>query len=124
TTYPDEALAKKARTVQAAVGRAPTAGRKEIVDKLLALAEKSGDVELGRQTFEKNCMVCHTLETKGGKVGPDLTGIGARPKADNLIDIMDPNRSVEGTFREWTAKTTDGEILSGRLLTETATTVE
>ena len=54
--------------------------------------------------FEKNCMVCHTIEGKGGKVGPDLTGIGARPKVDNLIQILDPNRSVEGTYKQWTAK--------------------
>ena len=71
---------------------------------------------LGKQVFEKNCMVCHTLEGTGGKVGPELTGVGARPKADILMQVLDPNRSVEGTFREWTAKTNDGEFVSGRLM--------
>ena len=124
TTYPDDKIAKKAKTVQKTVGRAPTAGRKEIVDRLIGLADKPGDVALGKQVFEKNCMVCHTLEGQGGKVGPELTGVGARPKADILMQVLDPNRSVEGTFREWTAATNDGEFVSGRLMTETATTVE
>jgi putative membrane-bound dehydrogenase-like protein len=124
TTYPDEKLAKKARTVQAAVGRAPTAERKDIVAKLIHLADEKGDVEAGKLVFEKNCMVCHTLEGRGGKVGPELTGVGARPKSDILLQVLDPNRAVEGTFREWTAQTNDGDFVSGRLLTETATTIE
>jgi putative membrane-bound dehydrogenase-like protein len=124
TTYPDERLAAKARVVQKAVGRPPTADRREVVEKFIHLADEKGDIEAGKQVFEKNCRVCHTLDGAGGKVGPELTGVGARPKSDILMQILDPNRSVEGTFREWTATTKDGEFVSGRLMTETATTVE
>jgi putative membrane-bound dehydrogenase-like protein len=124
TTYPDERIARKARMVQKSVGRAPSEGRKEIVARLIGLADKPGDVTLGKEVFTKNCMVCHTLDGQGGKVGPELTGVGARPKSDILMQILDPNRSVEGTYREWTAKTNDGDFVSGRLMTETTTTVE
>ena len=110
--------------VQKSVGRAPSEGRKEIVARLIGLADKPGDVTLGKEVFTKNCMVCHTLDGQGGKVGPELTGVGARPKSDILMQILDPNRSVEGTYREWTAKTNDGDFVSGRLMTETTTTVE
>ena len=123
-TYPDPRLARKAKALQQASGRAPTASRKEVVDKFIHLADEPGDAKLGQTVFEKNCMVCHTLEGRGGKVGPELTGIGARAKSENLMQILDPNRSVEGTFREWTATTKDGEFISGRLMTETATTIE
>src|SRR5438309_1307008 len=123
-TYPDPRLAKKAKALQQASGRAPTASRKEIVDKFIHLADEEGDANAGKLVFEKNCMVCHTLEGRGGKVGPELTGLGARAKSENLMQILDPNRSVEGTFREWTATTKDGEFVSGRLLTETAVSVE
>ncbi len=120
---PDASISRKARALQRSSGRAPTADRKELVDKLLPLADKKGDAEKGKLVFEKNCMVCHALEGRGGQVGPDLTGIGAKPKADNLIDIIDPNRSVEGTYRAWNVKTRD-EVLSGRLLSESQTSIE
>ena len=125
TSYPDERIARKARTVQKAVGRAvPTADRKAIVEKFIGLADKPGDLAMGKEVFTKNCIVCHTLEGQGGKVGPELTGVGARPKADILMQILDPNRSVEGTFREWSATSNDGDLVSGRLMTESTTTVE
>ena len=87
-------------------------------------ADKPGDLAMGKEVFTKNCIVCHTLEGQGGKVGPELTGVGARPKADILMQILDPNRSVEGTFREWSATSNDGDLVSGRLMTESTTTVE
>jgi putative heme-binding domain-containing protein len=36
---------------------------------------------------------------------------------------MDPNRSVEGTYRQWIARTKD-DVISGRLLSESNTSVE
>jgi putative membrane-bound dehydrogenase-like protein len=123
TTNPDADLANKARVLQRATGRAPTADRKVIVDKFLPIAEKTGDAERGKAVFEKNCAICHTIEGKGGQIGPDLTGMGARARAENLIDIVDPNRSVEGTYKQWIVKTKD-DVISGRMLTETQTSIE
>jgi putative membrane-bound dehydrogenase-like protein len=121
---PDRELAQNARALQRSTGRAPTADRKELVDRMMPLAQRpGGDAQRGRQVFEKNCMVCHTIEGHGGQVGPDLTGMGARPKSENLIDILDPNRSVEGTYRQWTIKTKD-EVISGRLFAESQTSIE
>jgi putative heme-binding domain-containing protein len=57
-------------------------------------------------------------------VGPELTGIAARDRTEILIDILDPNRSVEANYRLWNVATRDGETYSGRLETETQTTVE
>jgi putative heme-binding domain-containing protein len=57
-------------------------------------------------------------------VGPDLTGMGARPKAELLMEIIDPNRSVEANYRLWTVVRRDGESVSGRLDAETATSVD
>jgi putative membrane-bound dehydrogenase-like protein len=123
TTHPDGAIATQAKSLQKSSGQAVSADRKAIVDKLAPLAEKAGNPANGRVVFEKNCMVCHAMDGKGGKVGPELTGVGARPKGDVLIDVMDPNRSVEGTFRQWIART-DDDVISGRLLSESQTSVE
>jgi hypothetical protein len=123
TGHPNPQLASQAKTLEKSAGRTVSPDRKAIVDKFLPLASKTGDPEKGRLVFEKNCMVCHTLEGKGGKVGPELTGVGAKPRGDILIDVLDPNRSVEGTFRQWTARTED-DVIAGKLATESKTSVE
>ncbi|HKQ39436.1 MAG TPA: PVC-type heme-binding CxxCH protein [Verrucomicrobiae bacterium] len=101
-----------------------SADREEIVKKLLPLAKEKGDLARGKEVFAANCVVCHTLNGAGGKVGPDLTGISARDRSDILMEILDPNRSVEANYRLWSATTKDGQTFSGRLETETQTTVE
>ncbi|MEY2428967.1 MAG: uncharacterized protein QOJ40_1852, partial [Verrucomicrobiota bacterium] len=96
----------------------------EIVKKLLPLAKESGNPARGKEVFTAVCAVCHTFKGQGGKVGPDLTGIAARDRSEILIDILDPNRSVEANYRLWNVATRDGETFAGRLETETQTTVE
>jgi putative heme-binding domain-containing protein len=124
TRSDDAQLAELAKKLEKSTGRAPTADRKQIVEKLMPLAAKPGDVTRGRVVFEQNCMVCHTVQGKGGQVGPDLTGIGHKPKSENLIDILDPNRSVEGTYRAWNVVMKDGNTFYGRLAKESRTSVE
>jgi putative heme-binding domain-containing protein len=121
--YKDPAIAQRAAELQKSAGRAVNPDKKKLLDALLPVADKSGDPIKGKEVFVKNCQVCHTIEGEGGKVGPDLTGIGARPKGDLLIEIIDPNRSVEGTYRMWIAETRD-DAITGRLLAETQTSIE
>jgi putative heme-binding domain-containing protein len=99
-------------------------GREQIVLKLLPLAREKGDPVRGKEVFKEGCAVCHTFHGEGKNVGPDLTGISARDRADILMEIIDPNRSVESNYRAWTAVTKDGEEYSGRLESETQTAVE
>ena len=121
---PDDAIAKKAADLQKKTGHAPSADRKEIVDKFLPLADKKGDPAKGKLTFEQNCIICHTLEGRGGQVGPVLTGVGARPKADLIGKILDPNRSIEGTYRQWIVKTKNGDVVAGRIFAENKASIQ
>ena len=57
-----------------ATGKAD-ANLESIIQKLIPQTRDKGDVQLGRQSFEKNCQVCHLLNGIGAHVGPDLTGI-------------------------------------------------
>ena len=104
-------------------GRAPKPDKAKLVEALIPQVEKGGDPAKGKVLFANNCAVCHTLGAEGGKVGPDLTGIGARAKADLVVEIVDPNRSVEGTYRQWTVELED-ETLYGRMLSESRTSIE
>lgn len=120
---PNAMISRRADRLSTA-GPVTSADREEIVKKLLPLAKEKGDLGRGKEVFTVTCAVCHTYNGQGGKVGPDLTGIGARDRSDILMEILDPNRSVEANFRLWTATTKDGETFSGRLDSETQTSVE
>ena len=98
--------------------------REEIVNQLLPLAQVKGDRKRGQEVFKTNCAVCHLFNGKGGTVGPDLTGVGSRDRSDILLEILDPNRSVEANYRMWTVETKDGLSYAGRLEAETQTTIE
>ena len=101
-----------------------SADRKRVLSTMLPYLNTKPDVAIGKKLFEKTCMICHKIGGNGGPVGPNLTGIGARAAKDILAEIVDPNRSLESNFRLWKVETKDGEDLSGRLDTETRTSIE
>lgn len=120
---PDRSLADRARELAEKTAKL-SADREAVVKQFLPAAKKEGDLKRGKELFTQNCGVCHLFYGTGGKVGPDLSGIGVRAKDEILAEILDPNRSVEANYVLWTAETKSGETISGRLDTETQTSVE
>jgi len=120
---PDKEIAARAADLDK-LATASSADMEAIIKRLLPVAQKKGDVARGKEIFTATCAVCHTFNGEGAKIGPDLTGIGARAKQDFLVDIIDPNRSVEANYRLWNVTTKDGETYSGRLDSETQTSVD
>lgn len=98
--------------------------RQQILDRFLPLSQEKGDAARGKEVFMASCAVCHAIGGEGGKIGPELTGIGARDRAEILQEILDPNRSVEDNYRLWTVTTNDDAVFAGRMEAETQTTVE
>ncbi|MBI3824003.1 MAG: c-type cytochrome, partial [Planctomycetes bacterium] len=122
--HPDKGIADRAKVILAKGGGLPNADRQKVVDELLPLIKKTGDVELGRAAFKKHCALCHTHSGEGAKIGPDLSGVAAHTKEHLLIDILDPSRSVEGNFRLYLVETKQGKVVTGMLASETKTTIE
>ncbi len=122
--HPDREISRRAREFEGRGGNQTTAEMEKIILRLMPVAARTGDPKVGQQVFEKNCQVCHAIAGTGGRIGPDLTGIGVRPKSEILNEILDPNRSVEANYRLWTATTRSGDNFSGRLDGETETSVE
>jgi len=122
--HPDKAIAERATKLLASGGRLPNPDRQKVVDNLMPLSKKHGDKDKGRAVFEKNCSKCHKHGDLGNVVGPDLTGVAVRDRGDILIDILDPNRSVEGNYRQYKIETKKGTYLTGILTSETKTAVE
>ena len=70
-------------------------------------------LETGAAHFKKVCANCHRLGNEGGKVGPQLDGIGQRGLDRLLEDILDPNRNIDAAFRATTVSTTKGQVITG-----------
>jgi putative heme-binding domain-containing protein len=88
------------------------------LDKLIATRRATFDpakasAVRGADVYARNCAVCHTIEGKGGMVGPQLDGIGGRGPDRLLEDILDPNRNVDRAFRMTVVTLKNGSVVSG-----------
>jgi putative heme-binding domain-containing protein len=73
-----------------------------------------GNVEHGQQLFTTNCVGCHRVAGKGGRLGPDLTRIGtARSRAALVREIRAPAEVVPPGFEAVTVVTKDGQKIRG-----------
>lgn len=83
-----------------------------------------GDARRGRGVFfgaHGACASCHTIQSNGGKVGPDLSKIGAiRTGRDLLESIVFPSASFVRSYEPFVVTTTEGSVYSGYLSRETS----
>jgi putative membrane-bound dehydrogenase-like protein len=122
--HPDKGISKRTKKLLARGGDLPNPDRQKVIDRLLPLVKKTGNVGKGKEVFKNQCAKCHTHSGEGANIGPDLTGMAAHPKEELLIHIFDPSRSVEGNFRLYTVTMLDGRVFTGMLASETRTTLE
>ncbi len=81
----------------------------------------NGDAQRGREIFEKNeaalCARCHKVDGSGTLVGPDLSTIGTKYGArEMLYHIQNPSGAINYNFAAQTFLLGDGRILSGLVL--------
>ena len=122
--HPDLKIRARARKLLAQGGGLPNADRQKVINELSPLVLRKGDADKGKIVFQQQCAKCHAHGGEGGKVGPDLTGMAVHPKEELLVNILDPSRSVEGNYRQYTLATKDGRIFNGVLTSESKTSVE
>jgi putative heme-binding domain-containing protein len=89
--------------------------RQQITD-LLPLVHK-GDVRRGQRVFDQAkaaCVSCHQFGYKGGRIGPDLTKIGAiRAERDLLEAILFPSASFVRSYEPIQIVTKGGKVYNG-----------
>ncbi len=124
TEHPNRAIARKARKIMEQGGRLPSPDRQKVLAEILPVTEQTGDATAGLEVFKKNCAKCHKIGDLGEQIGPNLTGFNVHPKEKILTEIIDPNRSVEGNYRQYTVATAEGQVISGLLASETKTAIE
>ena len=115
----DERIEELTRGIPAADER-----MKALVAKISStFSPTEASVEAGAAVFKKSCTACHRINDLGGKVGPQLDGVGIRGIDRLLEDVLDPNRNVDGAFRATVIETKDGLVVTGLKLREEGKTV-
>ena len=79
--------------------------------------EKADKVE-GAKLFTKSCAACHKIGDMGGKIAPQLDGVGVRGVERLLEDVLDPNRNVDQAFRARVLTLTNDKTLTALVLRE------
>jgi putative membrane-bound dehydrogenase-like protein len=83
-----------------------------------------GDAAHGREVFfgkKVACSACHTVQSQGGRVGPDLSKIASiRTGRDLLESVVFPSASFARGYEPYLIRTKDGSILDGLIARETA----
>ena len=90
-------------------------------------AMAAGDAARGEKIYrraELACISCHAIGGAGGKVGPDLTSIGASAPTDYLVESMlYPSAKIKEGYHSVVISTKDQQELSGMITRETDTEI-
>jgi cytochrome c oxidase cbb3-type subunit III len=103
-----------------------------------ASSKPFGNVARGKELFfgDANCSLCHMVNGRGGRLGPELTGVGASRTREALIDsVRNPSRRLawglsEATkefpqeYESVTVVTADGKQIKGVTLNEDSFSVQ
>ncbi len=90
----------------------------QLAAAIAAFAPGRASMGAGENLFKQNCAACHSVNNEGGKVGPQLDGIGSRGYRRVLEDVLDPNRNLDPGFRAENIDLKDDTSLTGLVLRE------
>jgi len=103
-----------------------------------APASSAGSAAHGKELFygDANCSLCHMVEGKGGRVGPELTSVGGSRTREAILDsVRNPSRRLAWGLTEATKEfpqeyetitvvTADGKQIKGVALNEDSFSVQ
>jgi putative heme-binding domain-containing protein len=87
-----------------------------------------GDAVRGKAVFngeQARCSQCHAFRGRGqeGKIGPDLTEIGKKGRAEIYRAIAAPSATIEADFTSYSVATTSGQVVVGIVRAEGPDTI-
>jgi putative heme-binding domain-containing protein len=87
-----------------------------------ALENLRGNAENGKAVFARVCANCHQISGKGYAFGPELTTVAGRLNRHDLIEsIVEPSAKMDPKYLTEIIRTTDDEVLTGFVASETKT---
>lgn len=92
----------------------------------VAPEEIPGDPSRGADLYASlDCQLCHTLDGRGGVIGPGLDDVGARRSPAYLREsLTEPEASLPSGFVQLRAVTSDGRELTGVRVNEDAFSIQ
>lgn len=79
-------------------------------------APVAGDRQAGERIFfeQTDCSLCHMINGKGGRLGPDLSRIGASRSPGNLAEsLREPGKEIPNRYETVVVITKDGRRIIG-----------
>ena len=120
---PRPTIAARAKTLLARGGGLPDPDRQKVIDALAPAPARAATPPRARWFSAAVRQVPPPQRRRRqGRARPVRHGRACRARA--VIHILDPSRSVEGNFVQYTVATTDGRVINGLLASETKTAVE
>lgn len=97
----------------------------EAMAALMAAVENEGNAHRGEWVYRAmDCAQCHPIAGAGGRLGPELAGLGTGATLDYIIEsILLPDAAVREGYEGVEVTTHDWEVYSGILLRESADTL-
>ena len=86
-----------------------------------------GDPVRGRAIFsgdQARCSQCHVFRGQGGKMGPDLTEVGRKGRAEIYRSIAVPSAAIEPDYTSYTIATKAGQVSVGVIRAEGPDTIK
>lgn len=85
----------------------------------------NGNRNNGRQIYQRKtllCATCHEINGQGGKVGPDLSSLGAYMTPGSILEsLISPNTDIKQGYETVVVTKKDGKVISGTLDRKTET---
>ena len=86
------------------------------------LVKKKGNSANGKSVYfgVATCSQCHMVGSEGKNVGPSLTEIGNKLTREAMyVSILAPSAGISHNYEAYTARTGDGEVVTGLLISKT-----
>ncbi|MAT16833.1 MAG: hypothetical protein CMJ46_16360 [Planctomyces sp.] len=97
--------------------------RTKVIEQYKASLEKNADAARGKKVFAQVCSSCHKVGDVGVDVAPDISDSRVRKPIQYLTDILDPNRAVDNNYFSYSIMTTEGQVHTGIIASETSTSI-
>jgi putative membrane-bound dehydrogenase-like protein len=120
TNHRDASIKQRAEKLFAA---ATPADRAKALEDYQPVLSVKGNAVSGQAVFEKNCAACHRIAGIGSNVAPDISDSRTKKYEQLLADIIQPNRAIDNNYLGYTVRLADGQVLTGILTAETATSI-
>ena len=120
TTTGDATLRARAKKLFASL--TPEA-RQQVLAEYQSCLSLDADPSRGRAVFKERCSTCHRIGELGVNVAPDISDSRTKTREYLLTSILDPNRAIDNNYFAYTVVDLEGQVHTGVLATETATSI-